>query len=162
MSVPAGPPARAAGSPLARTVLAFAAAGALSLAFADIEVATRDPWGEIGRLALAMFRPDFGATDELAMALARTVAFAVLGVALANVAGFALAFAFARSAAVRVFCATIRAVHELFWALIFLQLFGLSPLTGVLAIAIPYAGIIAKVYSEILEEAAFGPRGLKT
>jgi phosphonate transport system permease protein len=51
------------------------------------------------------------------------------------------------------FCAFIRAIHELFWALIFLQFFGFHPLTGVLAIAIPYAGIFAKVYSEILEEA---------
>ena len=39
-------------------------------------------------------------------------------------------------------------------------MFGLSPLTGVLAIAIPYAGIIAKVYAEILEEA--NPAPLKT
>ena len=46
----------------------------------------------------------------------------------------------------------MRAVHELFWALIFLQFFGLHPLTGVLAIAIPFAGIFAKVYSEILDE----------
>jgi phosphonate transport system permease protein len=54
---------------------------------------------------------------------------------------------------VRWFCAAIRAIHELFWALIFLQMLGLSPLTGVLAIAIPYAGICAKVYAETLEEA---------
>ena len=54
-------------------------------------------------------------------------------------------------------CAVVRAVHELFWALIFLQLFGLSPLTGLLAIAIPYAGIFAKVYAEILEEADPAP-----
>ena len=40
-----------------------------------------------------------------------------------------------------------------FGPLIFLQLFGLSPVTGILAITIPYAGIIAKVYAEILEEA---------
>ncbi len=48
--------------------------------------------------------------------------------------------------------AFIRAIHELFWALIFLQFFGLHPLTGVLAIAIPYAGVFGKVYAEILEE----------
>ncbi len=41
-------------------------------------------------------------------------------------------------------------------ALIFLQMLGLSPLTGVLAIAIPYAGICAKVYAETLEEAQPG------
>jgi phosphonate transport system permease protein len=50
--------------------------------------------------------------------------------------GFLLAFGF-HSRVVRTFCVVVRAVHELFWALIFLQLFGLSPLTGILAIGIP-------------------------
>jgi len=54
---------------------------------------------------------------------------------------------------VQVACAVVRAVHELFWALIFLQILGLTPWTGILAIGIPYAGIFAKVYAEILEEA---------
>ena len=34
-----------------------------------------------------------------------------------------------------------------------MQVFGLSATTGILAIALPYAGICAKVYSEIIEEA---------
>ncbi len=54
-------------------------------------------------------------------------------------------------------CAVLRSVHELFWALIFLQFFGLHPLTGVLAIAIPFSAICAKVYAEILEEADPSP-----
>ena len=47
----------------------------------------------------------------------------------------------------------LRSIHELFWALLLIQVFGLGPATGVLAIAIPYAGIFAKVFAEIIEEA---------
>lgn len=98
------------------------------------------------------YHAEFFATEHLFEALANTVAFAIIGVAVANVIGFGLALLF-RFRAVRVGCAFVRAVHELFWGLIFLQVFGLSTVTGVLAIAIPYSGIVAKVYSEILEEA---------
>ncbi len=38
-----------------------------------------------------------------------------------------------------------------------MQVAGLSPLTGVLAIALPYAGIFAKVFGEMLEEADPAP-----
>ena len=110
-------------------------------------------------MLLGAVTPDFFATENLIRAILNTLAFAFVGVALGNLVGFLLALAF-RLMFVRVICAFIRAVHELFWALIFLQIFGLTPLTGVLAIAIPYAGIFAKVYSEILEEADQAP--LKT
>ncbi len=143
-------------SPLLRTTGLFFGVALVCLAFADIAISTVDPWREFGRLLAGIFTPDFYATDSLGLALAYTLAFALLGVALGNVFGFGLALIF-HSRPVRVFCAVIRSVHELFWALIFLQMFGLSPVTGVLAIAIPYAGIIAKVYSEILEEADPSP-----
>ncbi len=139
-------------SPLARTTSGFLFVAIVCLVFADIAISTVDPWREFGLLLEGIVTPDFYSTDSLALALGYTLAFALLGVALANVVGFGLALLFHRRA-VRVGCAFIRAIHELFWALIFLQLFGLSPLTGVLAIAIPYSGIIAKVYAEILEEA---------
>jgi len=132
-------------------VLCGLAAALFALATADIAVTTADPWRELGRLVEGLFPPDFLAVESLGEAIAFTVAFALIGVAAANLAGFLLALAF-HLALVRTFAAVIRAVHELFWALIFLQLFGLSPLTGLLAIAIPYAGIFAKVYAEILEE----------
>lgn len=60
---------------------------------------------------------------------------------------------------VRGVAASIRAVHELFWGLLLLQVAGLSTVTGVLAIAIPYAGIFAKVFGEFLEEADPAPAG---
>lgn len=138
-------------SPLAQTVLGGVLIAALCLATADIEIAAVDPWRELGRLAGGLFPPDFLGVDKLGEALLLTAAFAILGVAAANVLGFLLALAF-HLAAVRVLAAAVRAVHELFWALIFLQFFGLSPLTGLLAIAVPYAGDFAKVYAEILEE----------
>lgn len=138
-------------SPLARTTSTFLFVALICLVFADIAITTVDPWQEFRLLLTGIITPDFYSTDSLALAMVYTIAFAMLGVAVGNVFGFLLALVFF-SRIVRVGCAFVRAIHELFWALIFLQMFGLSPLTGILAIAIPYAGIIAKVYAEILEE----------
>jgi phosphonate transport system permease protein len=77
----------------------------------------------------------------------------VLGVTCGAGTGFLLAIPFAWFRSIRLLCAGLRAVHELFWALLLMQVFGLSATTGILAIALPYAGICAKVYSEIIEEA---------
>ena len=50
-------------------------------------------------------------------------------------------------------CATLaRSVHELLWALLFITAVGTSPLAAVLAIALPYGGTLAKVFSELLDE----------
>ena len=124
----------------------------VGLLFADIAVTSSNPWRDLGNFLFGIATPNFFSTEGLMTALLRTVAFAFVGVALGSVAGFLMALAY-RYLPVRIFCAFIRAIHELFWALIFLQFFGFHPLTGVLAIAIPYAGIFAKVYSEILDEA---------
>lgn len=54
---------------------------------------------------------------------------------------------------VRAAMALLRSVHELIWALLFLAAFGLAPASGVFAIALPFSGTIAKVSSELLDEA---------
>ncbi len=46
----------------------------------------------------------------------------------------------------------LRSVHELIWATLFLAAVGITPLTAVLAIALPYAGTLAKVFAEMSEE----------
>ncbi|NNJ97624.1 MAG: ABC transporter permease [Gammaproteobacteria bacterium] len=130
----------------------FVAVAAVSLLFADVSITTLDPWSELERMLWGVLTPDFLALETIGTAMLQTIAFALVGVALAAVAGFVLA-QFFHIGLVRRACAIARAIHELFWALIFLQMLGLSPLTGVLAIAIPYAGICAKVYAETLEEA---------
>ncbi len=56
-------------------------------------------------------------------------------------------------AVTRVLIALMRSVHELLWAVLFLAAFGLSNFAAVIAIAIPYAGTLAKVFAEILDEA---------
>jgi len=134
-----------------RTSLGFVAVALVCLFFADLEISSVHPWSELGRFASGLITPDFTAVESLGTALLRTVAFAFVGVALGAAAGFFLSLAFGWRL-VRAGCAFIRAIHELFWALIFLQCFGLHPLTGVLAIAIPYAGVFGKVYAEILDE----------
>lgn len=45
----------------------------------------------------------------------------------------------------------LRSVPELVWALLFVRIVGLGPTAGVLAIALSYTGMLAKVYAEILE-----------
>lgn len=52
----------------------------------------------------------------------------------------------------RVVATLLRSVHELLWAVLFLAALGRSSFAAVLAIALPYAGTFAKVFSEILDE----------
>lgn len=111
-------------------------------------------------------------------ALWKTIAFASVAAALSTAAGVALGFlgstawwadepaggagplrrVLRRTVApvvctvTRVLIAMIRSVHELLWALLFLAATDLTPLTAVIAIAIPYSGILAKVFSEIVDE----------
>ncbi|MBW4581789.1 MAG: ABC transporter permease subunit [Tildeniella nuda ZEHNDER 1965/U140] len=53
---------------------------------------------------------------------------------------------------IRLLLAVPRAIHELIWGLFFINLWGLDPLTAILAIAIPFGAITAKVFAEILDE----------
>lgn len=59
----------------------------------------------------------------------------------------------------RALLSLFRSVPELVWALVFVRATGLGPFPGVLAIGVAYAGVLGKVYSEILE--AVDPRPLE-
>jgi phosphonate transport system permease protein len=143
-------------SPAFKASVAVVLLALLCLPFADLRIGTVDPWAELGRMAWGLLTPRFMAAPELLDALAKTVAFALLGVGLGAAAGFALALAFHRRA-VRWGAAGLRSIHEIFWALLFMQALGLGAVTGVLAIALPYAGVFAKVFAEFLEEADPAP-----
>jgi phosphonate transport system permease protein len=129
----------------------FLLIAALALGLADIAVSTVNPWSEMRRLAAGLVRPDLFSIE--AMSVVWTVAFAVLGVSIGATAGLLLALVFARFRAIRLLCAFLRSVHELFWALLLIQVAGLSPAAGIIAIALPYSGIFAKVFAEMIEEA---------
>lgn len=52
---------------------------------------------------------------------------------------------------VRALLVVLRSVPELVFALLFVRVVGLGPTAGVLAIALSYGGMLAKVYAEIIE-----------
>jgi phosphonate transport system permease protein len=133
------------------TSLLFLISALVCLAVADIAITALNPWGEMLRLVRGILHPDVLSVEVWSVVW--TVAFAVIGVGIGATAGFLLAIVFPRFAAVRATALVLRSIHELFWALLPIQVFGLGPATGVLAIAIPYAGIFAKVFAEIIEEA---------
>ncbi len=139
-----------------RASLTLGLVGLLAWWCADIDIRTLSPGQELLRMLHGLLTPDFFAVPSVADALVKTLAFALQSVAFAALAGFLLALMW-HLRIVRAFSAAIRAVHELFWGLIFLQLTGLTPLTGILAIAIPYSGIFAKVFGEFLEESDARP-----
>lgn len=135
-----------------RVTSSFFIIALVCLGLSDISVISADPLTELSRIAMGFVFPSFFSWSELLTSVMNTLAFALVGVAVAAALGLVLARHF-HWRFVRVFCAFIRSVHELFWALLFLQIFGLQTLTGLLAIIIPFTGIFTKVYAEIIEEA---------
>ena len=101
-----------------KTSLYFVVIGCVGLVFADLEVAALDSWGELARMFGGVMGPEWGVLYTLRSALTNTVIFAFCGLSFAVVFGGLLAFFFAYTP-VRIFCAMIRAVHEIFWALLF-------------------------------------------
>ena len=52
-----------------------------------------------------------------------------------------------------------RAIHEVIWALLLVQIFGFDPMVAVVAIAIPFGAVTAKVFADAIDtadRAAFG------
>ncbi len=53
----------------------------------------------------------------------------------------------------RAVIAAMRSIHELLWAVLLLAAMGLSDLAALVAIALPYGGTLAKIFSELIDEA---------
>jgi phosphonate transport system permease protein len=123
----------------------------LCLWFADIEISSRNPMLELNKMLQGLLKPSFLAFDELLYALAQTLSYAIIAVSVSAAIGLLLSLYYQHNG-LRAICAALRSVHELFWGLLFLQLLGIHPLAGILAIALPYSGIFAKVFAEIREE----------
>jgi phosphonate transport system permease protein len=126
------------------------------LPFADSEIVNFDPFLELTLMAQGLMAPDFFATEYLFQAIIQTVNFAVIGVCLGLIMGAPLALIY-QHPLVSSCCAFLRAIHEIFWALLFLQVFGLSPMTGILAIAIPFAATFARVFFDIINQSSNSP-----
>ena len=136
--------------------LAMMAAALLALFFVDFQVYPVDPWQELARIGWGLLTPGWADLPSLLNALLQTVAFALLAITVAAPLGLLLALVFDWRP-VRLLCASVRSVHELFWGLIFMQLYGISPLTGLLAIMVPFTGVFAKVFAEIFHQQSQQP-----
>jgi phosphonate transport system permease protein len=98
-------------------------------------------------------------------ALAETLAIAFLGTLMAAMLALPLGLLAASNImpnpfahfAVRRFLDTVRGVDVLIWALIFINVVGLGPFAGILAIAASDAGAFGKLFSEAFETADPGP-----
>ncbi|GAA5526098.1 phosphate-import permease protein PhnE [Microbulbifer aestuariivivens] len=121
------------------------------MAFADIGISTRSPAHELALMGQGLLTPRVNDWGQWLEAVTYTVTFSLQGVSLATALGFVFA-AYYHRAGVRFVAAALRSVHEVFWALIFIQVFGISTLAGVLAIVLPFSGTMAKVFGEQLEE----------
>ncbi len=96
---------------------------------------------------------------EFTQGLAETVAMALLATVFASLAAVPLGFLCARTTlpyrwltfALRRVSDAIRGIDALIWALIFVNVVGLGPCAGVLALAIHNTGDLAKLYSEAIE-----------
>ncbi len=94
------------------------------------------------------------ATAGIALALVLAVPLTLLGTSALSVSTLSGKMALLPSVlrqAIRWLLIVLRSVPELIWALVFVRVVGLGPTAGVLAIALTYAGMLGKVYTEILE-----------
>ena len=126
----------------------------------------------LGNFLIQFFPPhlDIEFLQLVLAATIETLAIATAGVTLAIALAVPLSLVIARSLSIsrigpgshqsysnalrygaRLLMLLLRGIPEIVWALLLVRVFGLGPTAGVLAIGITYGGMLAKVYSEILE-----------
>ena len=118
--------------------------------------------GELGRFVVLMFPPSPGSWANTLVylhALAETLSIALLGTLLAAILAFPLGLLAAYNVVpVRILqfmtrrsLDTVRGVDTLIWALIWVNVVGLGPFAGVLAIMTSDIGTLGKLFSEAIE-----------
>lgn len=117
---------------------------------------------QLGWITLMMIPPDPGSSlPAYLAALGETLSIALLGTTLAAVAALPFSLLAARNIIpsawlrfpVRRAFDSIRGVDTLIWALVWINVVGLGPFAGVLAIALSDFGAFGKLFSEAIEAA---------
>jgi phosphonate transport system permease protein len=120
--------------------------------------------GRLGEFAVLMMPPHPGSTAKAILflqALGETLAIAFLGTLLAALIAFPIGFLAARNTTIhplvqfasRRVLDGIRGVDALIWALLWINVVGLGPFAGVLAIMTADIGAFGKLFSEAIEAA---------
>lgn len=117
---------------------------------------------QLGWITMMMIPPDPGSSlPAYLQAMGETLSIAVLGTTLAALLALPVSLLAARNVIpsawlrfpVRRSLDTIRGVDTLIWALVWINVVGLGPFAGVLAIAISDFGAFGKLFSEAIEGA---------
>jgi phosphonate transport system permease protein len=156
---------RPASARLATPAMLLIAVGILVFGLVDLEFSpARLAAGlhQLGWITLMMLPPDPGSSLPLYLkALGETLSIALLGTTLAAVMALPVSLLAARNIVrsnilrfpVRRFLDSIRGVDTLIWALVWINVVGLGPFAGVLAIAVSDFGAFGKLFSEAIEAA---------
>jgi phosphonate transport system permease protein len=150
---------------------AFVALASVVVGFAVLDISwTRffRGFGELARIAGLMLPPEYETNARLMMyitSMGETLAIAFLGTLMAAMLAFPVSLLAARNVmpvwmvrfTVRRGLDTIRGINTLIWALIFINVVGLGPFAGVLAIMTTDFGTFGKLFSEALEAADHKP-----
>jgi len=117
---------------------------------------------QLGWITLMMIPPDPGSSlPAYLVALGETLSIALLGTTIAAVFALPVSLLAAKNTVpsnifrfpVRRFLDSIRGVDTLIWALVWINVVGLGPFAGVLAIAVSDFGAFGKLFSEAIEAA---------
>jgi phosphonate transport system permease protein len=156
---------RPASSRLATPAMILLAACIFVFGLADLEFSPARMWSgihQLGWITLMMLPPDPGASLPLYIkALGETLSIALLGTTLAALLALPVSLLAARNIVpsniirfpLRRFLDSIRGVDTLIWALVWINVVGLGPFAGVLAIAVSDFGALGKLFSEAIEAA---------
>lgn len=155
---------RPASARLATPAMIVAALGIFIYGLVDLDFSpSRFAAGlsQLGWISMMMIPPDPGTSLPIYLkALGETLSIALLGTTLAAIFALPVSLLAARNVVpnilrfpVRRFLDSIRGVDTLIWALVWINVVGLGPFAGVLAIAVSDFGAFGKLFSEAIEGA---------
>lgn len=155
---------RPASSRLATPLVLVAALAIFVLGLVDLDFSPArliSGLSQLGWISMMMIPPDPGSSLPLYLkALGETLSIALLGTTLAALMALPVSLLAARNVVpnilrfpVRRFLDSIRGVDTLIWALVWINVVGLGPFAGVLAIAVSDFGAFGKLFSEAIEGA---------
>jgi phosphonate transport system permease protein len=156
---------RPAAARLAMPVMILAAFAIFAFGLVDLGFSPArliSGFNQLSWITLMMIPPDPGSSlPAYLAALGETLSIAVLGTTLAAVLALPVSLLAARNTVssnifrfpLRRFLDSIRGVDVLIWALVWINVVGLGPFAGVLAIAVSDFGAFGKLFSEAIEAA---------
>jgi phosphonate transport system permease protein len=156
---------RPASARLAMPAMIIGAFAIFVFGLVDLDFSFTRLWSglsQLGWITLMMIPPDPGSSlPAYLSALGETLSIAVLGTTIAAIAALPVSLLAARNVVpsnllrfpVRRVLDSIRGVDTLIWALVWINVVGLGPFAGVLAIAVSDFGAFGKLFSEAIEAA---------